>query len=147
MVVCDFAKKGNVVRLFLCEDSDFDKVWGDDWDDAPYEHNAGEADCEFVTSYLDLYFKYDVTVREPADDCINSSYAKEDFKHRYAPCIVANLPQDEDSWWWEDCSYSRLVCLSDNTPYLIKIYFGDNHVDLIKKADGLLQSWDIKDVS
>lgn len=146
MVVCDFAKKGNVVRLFLCEEDKFDKAWGDDWDDAPYEHNAGEVESELVTSYLDLYFKYDVSVREPADDCINSSYAKEDFKHRYAPCIVAYLPPEEDIWWDWDYSYSRLVGFSEDASNLVKIYFGDDHIKLIEKAKGLLQAWDIQEI-
>ena len=39
--IIDFEKKGNVVRFYYGKDS-LKEWYGDDWDDRPYEHNAGE---------------------------------------------------------------------------------------------------------
>lgn len=33
-------------RAYFVED--FENAWGDDWNDAPYEHNAGEPYGEYV---------------------------------------------------------------------------------------------------
>lgn len=38
MQIIDMEKKGNVVRFYLGENG---KQWGDDWNDAPYDCNAG----------------------------------------------------------------------------------------------------------
>ena len=47
MKIIDFDKKGNVVRFYLGEDVCND-YWGDDWNDAPYEHNAGTVYNRYV---------------------------------------------------------------------------------------------------
>ena len=41
LVICDWQTKGNVVRLYCCDQDKYDDAWGDDWSDRPYEHNAG----------------------------------------------------------------------------------------------------------
>ena len=41
MKIIDFEIKGNQVKFYLGSDN-CDNYWGDDWDDKPYEHNAGE---------------------------------------------------------------------------------------------------------
>lgn len=45
--VIDYDKKGNLVRFYL-GDIDLGYWTGDDWDDAPYEHNAGMIYEEYV---------------------------------------------------------------------------------------------------
>ena len=40
MKIVDFKKEGNIVRFYLGET--INGIYGDDWDDTPYEHNAGE---------------------------------------------------------------------------------------------------------
>ena len=47
MKIIDFDKKGNVVRFYLGKD-DLNDYWGDDWNDVPYEHNAGTVYDEFI---------------------------------------------------------------------------------------------------
>lgn len=121
MKIIDFEKKGNVVKFFLGR-NDLKEWWGDDWDDRPYEHNAGEVYDKFVSAEIDVAFPSNWIVSEPADDYHyngNSPYCKEDFIKRKAPCIVAYKPQ-EDEWWCYD-EYSTLVS-QDNA---VKFYFGD----------------------
>ena len=53
-----------------------DKQWGDDWDDAPYEHNAGEPyeswkKGETPWKIVKVAFEGDFT--QPCDSFINSS--------------------------------------------------------------------------
>ena len=67
MKIIDFEKKGNLVRFWLGTD-DCSDYWGDDWDDAPYEHNAGYVYSEYVTGYIDYVFPFETLVLEPCDD-------------------------------------------------------------------------------
>lgn len=90
MKIIDFERKGNVVRFYLgnaqCND-----YWGDDWNDRPYEHNAGTVYDEFVKGYMDVAFPFGCNVLDPESDYHyhgNSPYCKEDFKKRHAPCII-----------------------------------------------------------
>ena len=90
MKIIDFDKKGNVVRFYLGDDNCND-YWGDDWDDAPYEHNAGSVYGIYITKCIDMYFPFDSLVLEPQDDWRNngnSNYSKEDMKKGCVPCIV-----------------------------------------------------------
>lgn len=41
MKIIDFERKGNLVRFYLGDD-DLEEWYGDDWNDTPYEHNAGQ---------------------------------------------------------------------------------------------------------
>lgn len=77
--VIDWSAKGNVVRLYLGY-PDCDGYWGDDWDDAPYEHNAGNVYDEYIVGFMDVAagIGYDVTC--PEDLYLNSPYSKADFK-------------------------------------------------------------------
>lgn len=99
MKIIDFHKKGNVVRFFLGED-DLKEWWGDDWDDCPYEHNAGEVYDEYISGYTDIAFNFDDCVLEPCDGAWNSEYSKEDMVKRHVPCIIV-VPSKvaEDSFW------------------------------------------------
>lgn len=48
-------------------------VWGDDWDDAPYEHNAGEPyehDGQTIARYA-----WDGPFETPASHALNSAYS------------------------------------------------------------------------
>ena len=78
MKIIDFEKKGNVVRFYLGEQTEnwgwtnpeykdytgktptwlkpSDRYYGDDWDDKPYEHNAGTVYGEFIKGYKDIAF-------------------------------------------------------------------------------------------
>lgn len=69
----------------------FENQWGDDWNDAPYEHNAGEP-YEWDDSYTEkenrehgyghlryIAYKSDKYIREPNDRYDNSPYSVEDI--------------------------------------------------------------------
>lgn len=92
MKIIDFEKHGNVVRFYLGENSCKD-YWGDDWNDAPYDCNAGEVYDRYVSGYIDIAFPFDWSVLEPSDGVYNCRFTKEDMKRRFVPCIIA-VPDD-----------------------------------------------------
>lgn len=90
MKIIDFERKGNVIKLYL-GDNDCNDYWGDDWDDFPYECNAGRVYDEFVQGYAYLYIDYAFNVFEPSDDWYydgNSPFCKADFKKARNPILV-----------------------------------------------------------
>lgn len=107
MKIIDFFRHGNVVRLYYGED-DCNDYWGDDWDDAPYEHNAGEVYSKYIRGFVEFAFPLDFAIIEPSDCYFNSPYSKEDMKNRKIPCITISTEPE------------------------IKLYFGDN-IDEISK--------------
>ena len=127
--VIDFERKGNVVRLYLGVDTDY---WGDDWDDVPYEHNAGTVYNEYVRGYVDVAFPFNMLVREPSDDWTgNSRWSKDDMKKRKVPCIV--VTDDNDSW---DDRFS--TAMADESSR--KIYFGDKAENLMSCGGAILEA-------
>lgn len=123
MKVIDFEKKGNVVRLYLGKD-DLTEWYGDDWNDTPYEHNAGTVYSEYVSGFKDLMFPYDWNVFEPCDGELNSPYCKDDMKSRRVPCIIAVPPLLAKDSYWDDFKY---WVWADG---VTRIYFGDKIEDL-----------------
>ena len=118
MKIIDFAKKGNVVRFFLGDD-DCNDYWGDDWNDAPYDCNAGEVYDRYVKGHRDIAFPFDFMVLEPCDGVLNCCYCKEDMQKRRVPCIVAVLPEKQDDSWHTDFVYWAAV------DGVTRYYFGD----------------------
>ena len=119
MKIIDFAKKGNVVRFYLGADEL--KTWhGDDWDDAPYEHNAGTVYEEFECGQRDIAFNFDDLVLEPSDGTSDSRWCKDDMRERKVPCIIV-VPKEiaEDSWYGND--FAHWV----GADGVQKFYFGD----------------------
>lgn len=131
--IIDFERKGNVVRFYLGREDD-NQYWGDDWNDAPYEHNAGRVYNEYVIGTADVVFPFDWEVLEPRDGQCNSGWSKEDMQKRYVPCIVAVPPTAAvDTWWLGD--FQKMLGVSDTK----KIYFGDTAFDFMDggKKDGI----------
>jgi hypothetical protein len=91
--IIDFERKGNVIRFFLGENG---KQWGDDWDDAPYEHNAGTVYNEFVSDIKDVMVPFDWEVSEPSGDFLNSPYSKQDFMRRNVACLTLKKPDGSE---------------------------------------------------
>lgn len=94
--IIDFEVKGNQVKFWLGENG---SQWGDDWDDVPYEHNAGEVYDEFKTggSFLKT-FPYEDLILQPSDGLNNSEWCKQDMVQRKVPCVIrvpARLTVDE----------------------------------------------------
>lgn len=95
MKIIDFDKKGNLVRFYLGYDNCND-YWGDDWNDTPYEHNAGPVYDTYIKEYIDVCFPFDSVVLEPQNDwrCRgNSNYCKADMKDGIVPCIIV-IPKE-----------------------------------------------------
>ena len=121
MKIIDFEIKGTMVKFYLGKDS-LKKWWGDDWNDRPYEHNAGTVYDEFVSKIVVKVFDFDDIVLEPSDGEINSAYTKEDMVKRHAPCVIVLGKK-----YLEEYSDGALVGYSDviNHEHCIKYYFGD----------------------
>ena len=119
MKIIDFARKGNVVRFYLGAD-DLQDWYGDDWDDCPYEHNAGPVYNRFVSGYRDVCYGYAVSVLEPSDGVSNSQWCKDDMKARKVPCIIIVPPTVLEKSWSLD-SFAEFV----NCDGVQRIYFGD----------------------
>ena len=118
MKIIDFERKGNVVRFYLGAD-DRDDFTGDDWNDIPYEHNAGRVGDEYIVGHRDIAFPFDFVVLEPKDPewQHNSHWCKDDMKARKVPCIIAIENPD----YWHDDEFDYY--LGDERT--IKFYFGD----------------------
>lgn len=119
MQIIDFERKGNVVRFYLGKNGE---QWGDDWDDAPYEHNAGSVYDKYIEGKRDIAFPFDCSVLEPQDGAWSGSGSdccKEDMIKRRVPCIIVVPPElAADSWCdsfdhWIGCDGVK------------KYYFGD----------------------
>lgn len=135
MKIIDFRKFGNVVRFYFGED-DLERWYGDDWDDRPYEHNAGTVYEEFVAGYADVAFGLNVSVLEPCDDWRNngnSEWSKDDMVARRTPFLVIAQPPEGYSGglYAYDMAeeYSRVIC--DDAA--IRLYLGDSEAHLEKE--------------
>ena len=128
MKIIDWSRKGNLIRFFLGKD-DCTDYYGDDWDDFPYEHNAGPVYEEFVCGYIDVVIPFDYTAVEPEDDWKyggNSPYCKNSFKEQKAPCLV--IGKDDEYWSIE---YSTVIA----DKHAVKIYLDTNKNDVIKDLE------------
>ena len=125
LVICDWKTKGNLVRFYLCKEENFHEIWGDDWDDCPYEHNAGEVYDKYVEAYFDMCFDFDTVLLEAKNDWSyrgNSPFSKEDFKNKKAPILIAYKPQENDYWYGDE--YHQLLG-AQNSNRVHKFYMGD----------------------
>lgn len=116
MKIIGWERKGNVVRFALGKD-DLDDWSGDDWNDAPYEHNASSIPLWGTEKYVDVAFGYNVSVLEAEDDWHyrgNSPFCMDDFKDRKAPILVIDTTGEE-------CCYS----LAANKEEVYGIFMGD----------------------
>ena len=113
MELIDFEKKGNVVRLYFGKNGE---QTGDDWDDAPYEHNAGIVYYDYVKSIYDMYIPFDIDVVEQANEYYpNSPYCKNDLINRELGITINNSTRDK--------SYPTQSLSAKH--YIIPIFFGD----------------------
>lgn len=119
--IIDFDKKGNVVRFYLGK-KDLKEYYGDDWNDAPYDCNAGTVYENFMVGFIDVAFPFGSYVLEPSDEygSYNCKFCKENMKNGDVPCIVY-VPQDLSNSYLYD-SFSHWA--GSNRAY--KFYFEDN---------------------
>lgn len=113
--VIDVELKGNAIRLYVGENG---KQWGDDWNDAPYEHNAGSVYSEYVDRTIDVVVPFDLYVIEPSDNHSNSEWCKEDMINRKVA-----------AFWIDDADW--------NGKTLLSVSFGDDADDVAKKIADL----------
>lgn len=118
MKIIDFERKGNLVRFYLGDDN-LTEWYGDDWDDTPYECNAGEVYDEYVKGYRDVVFPFEDLVLEPSSGTCNSGWCKDDMRGRRVPCII-HVPEKVYDYSWND-SFDRWIGSAD----VHKYYFGD----------------------
>lgn len=120
--IIDWCRKGNVIRFYLGSKTkdwgwtnkdykDFtgdtpewlkpsETYYGDDWDDAPFEHNAGSVYAEFIKGHFDVVADFEDYVWEPT----GHNVSKEDLVAGAYPCIVI-IPKEivaEDPYAWFD---------------------------------------------
>ena len=111
MKAIDYELRGNSARIFLGKD-DLVGWWGDDWDDVPYEHNAGRVSDEFVAGHIDVAFPFDAIVLEPCDGTINSRWSKQDMQRLEVPMFaVLPNPPEEGRGEYEDDFLALMGCL------------------------------------
>jgi hypothetical protein len=91
-------KPKDVIRLYFCKDEDYDKAWGDDWNDAPWCYNAGPVYDKYVAEIWDvrlLHGHYAIECDEYAGFGINPMFSKEDFKNGILPAFIISR---ENRW-------------------------------------------------
>lgn len=124
--IIDFEKKGNMVKFYLGK-KDMTEWYGDDWDDKPYEHNAGEVYSEFVAGEVIVTFGWDDIVREPCDGYTNSSWCKDDMVARKVPCIAVLEKRylEANEYPWEYDNFDKVMGNKNAKLY----YLGDEWVE------------------
>lgn len=120
LIIIDVEKKGNAVRFYL--GSKGEDYWGDDWNDNPYEHNAGTVYDRFIKDTLDLCFPFTCDVLEPCDGTIDSGYSRKDMKERRIPCLIIVPQEARPEYSWREREFNNWI----GSDQVIKIYFGDS---------------------
>lgn len=128
MKILDFELFGNIVKLYLGETTV--GIFGDDWNDTPYEHNAGTVYDRFYTDTVEIAFPLSTSVFEPCFGYSNSPYCKKDFLFRKVPFLLFGQP--DESWKYHD--YEELL---ETAPPLNKLYIGDDWEDVLVKYGNL----------
>lgn len=128
--ILDFECFGNIVKLYLGET--VNGIYGDDWNDIPYEHNAGTVYDKFYTDTVEIAFPLSTQVYEPCFGYDNSPYCKNDFLFRKVPFLL--FGQLEESWRYHD--FDELL---EKVPTLHKLYIGDDWDEILFKYGELFK--------
>ena len=114
----DFERKSNQFRLFFGDKNE--SPYGDDWDDAPYQLNAGRVYDRFIKDTAVLSFYYDDIVMEPADDYYFPYITKETMLNKkVAAFIVLPVKYREPDIHWKCYSYTDLINNCHATPFFL----------------------------
>jgi hypothetical protein len=110
MKILDVDIRCNTVKFYLGEDS-LGNWCGDDWDDAPFEHNAGAIYREYVEAEAVFAFDWDDIVFGAEAGFNNSPWSKNDLKARkvYALCVLKAEDRSDDELWraWDIAADDR----------------------------------------
>lgn len=82
--------------------------WGDDWDDAPYEHNSGEPYCENEGDIIKLYFE-SCCYREPDDEVRGLAYSVEDINNKKMAWLMPIHKEKEVKPIYAGCSINEFI--------------------------------------
>ena len=138
MKIIDVEVKGNAIRVYLGDDA-CDDYWGDDWNDTPYEHNAGRVYDKYVKSYFDILVPFDMGATTACDGYANSPYSKEDFKKGFIPCAyIVTKDRMNDNYGF--CS--AIDILRDNTgtiPLKFEEVATANYIEKLRKEGLVIQ--------
>lgn len=121
--IIDIIDRGNLLEIKLGKNK---TQWGDDWDDTPYEYNAGEVYDKYVSQtaigYYDTSYKVITYAKYHVGD--NSDMSMADFVDRQNPMFYV---------------------INQNEPWktVDKIYLGDTLSDhkllkIIETKDGVI---------
>lgn len=98
--------------------SDWKNQWGDDWDDRPYEHNAGspyehyfddngvEHEIQLKKVYFDIYRGI---VKEPNYGLNNSPYSVQDINNHRVAWLTIDTYDKDPVYIFAGTSYSNFV--------------------------------------
>ena len=140
MKIIDVECKGNVVRFALGRYTEkygwinpnshvegrSESYYGDDWNDAPYEHNAGPVYNRFVYRYAEMSFPFDTLVLEPVD----MHTTKDELVARRIPCLIVVTPEALDHlelWSWATFHdvWCKIIHMSTFPEGIKLFFFGD----------------------
>ena len=118
MKIIDWERKGNLVRFYL-GDNDCTDYHGDDWNDSPYDCNAGTVYREYIKGHRDVVFPFDSLVLEPCDGEMNCRFCKDDMVEGIVPCIIvvpgrlADTSYDDSYRYWAGCKGVKAYYFND----------------------------------
>lgn len=106
--------------------NDWEHQWGDDWNDAPYEHNAGRPYTffykdkqEYPIKLKELYYEFPTKwVKLPCDDYINSPYSVEMINKGAIAWIIGDTFVIPAKTTYED--FIKIVEENEGKIYLLK---------------------------
>lgn len=84
--------------------------WGDDWNDSPYEHNAGEPYYENKDDIIKIYFKA-WAYKEPCDGHYNSPYSVQDINNMEVPWLEPRYKNEHLAPIFAGCSVNDFIDL------------------------------------
>lgn len=100
---------------------------GDDWDNVPYECNAGKVYDEFIIDKVDVVVPCSYEIVCPHDGHLNSPYCKNDFVDGKVPCAVIIYPK------YSGESYDD--CVKADGEHGLIIRHGDDRNDLLDRLE------------
>ena len=124
----------DLVTLCFCDDRRTEDVYedafGDDWNDTPYEHNAGIVSDRFEDIIITVRKHGELSVVYPSDGHCNSDWCRDDMKTGIVP-IAVTVPDSVAERYGDDwrltMGYDGEVCYE----YVVgmkgvnRVYFGD----------------------
>lgn len=140
--IIDFEIRGCAIKLYIGECDDWG---GDDWDDAPYEHNAGTVYDRYVTEEIVLHLKYDGCYIYEPSDCsgLNSRYSKDDMKAHRVPMFVVLPETEHDSCYWYTYEDFYSAACNENS---ILVYMGDDLKSVVESLEDYIVAFERKEV-